>query len=78
MKKSLQKIVFNIISPDGFPFHLEPVVKQTSDPEKTIREEMEMVKERYKGQGYYSSVRGIISLDDLENNCRLDLIKGTL
>lgn len=78
MKKSLQKIVFNIISPDGFTFHREPVIRKTNDPEKAIREEMELVKERYKGQGYYSSVRGRISLEDLEDHCRLDLIKGTL
>lgn len=67
-------IKFNILSPDGFPFHREPLEAVEPMLVDTARKELEKVKERYKAQGYYSSIKGRIPLEDLEEYCTLDVI----
>ena len=62
-----KKKQFDVISPDGFSIHF-------SDTYNTREEAMNAFfewKKRYEQQGYYSSNKGRIPLDELENHCRI-------
>lgn len=57
---------FDVISPDGFSIHFSDTYKSMEDAEKAF----EVWKKRYEGQGYYSSNRGRIPLNELKDHCR--------
>jgi hypothetical protein len=58
---------FDVISPDGFSIHFSDTYKSV----EAAKEAFENWKKRYEVQGYYSSVRGRIPLDELEHYCRI-------
>ena len=63
----MAKKKFDVLSPDGFSIHF-------SNTYATREEAMNAFfvwKKRYEAQGYYSSNRGRIPLDELENHCRI-------
>ena len=65
-KKKVSK-KWRILSPDGFT--IEFGVDHYTSSEQ-MRESFEKWKQRYEGQGYYSSNEyGRIPLDELENYC---------
>lgn len=58
------KKAYDVISPDGFSIHPTDTYSSMKKAVKAFKE----WKERYKQQGYYSSVKfGRIHLDDLED-----------
>ena len=62
MKKSSTK--YDVLSPDGFSIHPTDTYSSLRKAVKAFKE----WKERFKIQGYYSSVKfGRIHLDDLED-----------
>lgn len=62
-----KKIRFDILSPDGFSIH---PVDTYSSPEAAWAAFDEW-KKRYEMQGYYSSNRWRIPLDELKDHCKL-------
>lgn len=58
---------FNVLSPDGFAIHYE----DTYPTKKAAKEAMMKWIENYRKQGYYSSVRGRIPLEDVPMYCRI-------
>jgi hypothetical protein len=58
---------WDVISPDGISIHHEDTY---DSPEKAIEAFYEW-KKRYEHQGYYSSAKGRICLDDLQSECSL-------
>lgn len=62
---------YNVLSPDGFSIHPE----DTYPSPKAAREAFEIWKQRYEKQGYYSSAKGRISLDELHEYCKIIPIK---
>lgn len=58
---------FDVISPDGFSINFSGTYKSVEDAQKGFKN----WKKRFELQGYYSSVRGRISLDELEQYCRI-------
>ena len=58
---------YNILSPDGFAIRREKTYPTLDD----AKAEFELWKKGYEQQGYYSSNRGRIPLDELEENCTL-------
>jgi hypothetical protein len=63
----MKKKKYDILSPDGFSIHHSDTY---SSPEKAWAAFDEW-KKRYEMQGYYSSNRGRIPLDELKNHCEL-------
>lgn len=61
---------YDILSPDGFGMYRD---KTFATPEKAW-ESFEEWKKRYEQQGYYSSNRGRIPLDELKDHCTLEEI----
>jgi len=57
---------YQILSPDGFTIEFHPSYYTSV---KKAKEAFSKWKERYVVQGYYSSNRGRIPLDELENHC---------
>ena len=57
----------NILSPDGFTISRDEFYINMDK----AREAFETWKDRFQAQGYYSSNKGRISLDDLEECCTL-------
>ncbi len=62
----MEKSKFNVLSPDGFQIDLE----EYENKEKAWKA-FEMWKNRFEMQGYYSSNKGRISLNELKNHCKL-------
>lgn len=62
-----KKKQYDILSPDGFSIH---PVDTYSSPKKAWAA-FDKWKKGYEVQGYYSSNRGRIPLDELKDNCRL-------
>jgi hypothetical protein len=62
----MAKEKWDVISPDGFSISVD---QYYSSKEKAV-EAFEKWKERYKMQGYYSSNRGRIPLNDLILFCK--------
>jgi Ca2+-binding EF-hand superfamily protein len=58
---------YNVLSPDGFPIHFSKTYKTIKEAKNAIQE----WKKRYEFQGYYSSNRGRIDLNELENYCEI-------
>jgi hypothetical protein len=61
---------FRILSPDGFDIRMD----KFSYTEKQVQGELEKFTKRYEMQGYYSSNRGRISLEDIADHCSVVLI----
>lgn len=59
------KTVFDVISPDGFSINMEGVYSTPEAAQAAIPKFVE----RYRSQGYYSSMKGRISLEDLPAHC---------
>jgi hypothetical protein len=59
----LQK--FRILSPDGFDIRMD----KANYTEKQVPKELEDFTKRYERQGYYSSNRGRIPLEDIADYC---------
>ena len=62
-----KKEKFDVISPDGFSIHFSDTY---SSREEAVTAFCEW-KKRYEAQGYYSSNKGRIPLDELENHCQI-------
>jgi hypothetical protein len=62
---------FNIISPDGFPFNMEPFKCSEKDYETELKKQFALIKQRYERQGYYSSNTERIPLDELQDHCTI-------
>lgn len=60
---------YRVLSPDGFDIRRD---KQYDTPEEAVADLQEWMK-GFERQGYYSSVKGQISLDDLEGECKIEL-----
>ncbi len=58
---------FDVLSPDGFSIDR---VKKYKSKASALTALKAWIK-RYELQGYYSSNKGRISLEDLESNCRI-------
>jgi hypothetical protein len=56
---------FRILSPDGFDIRMD---KHTFT-KKQVPQELENFVKRYERQGYYSSNRGRIDLEDIADYC---------
>jgi hypothetical protein len=63
---------FDVLSPDGFSIHPIDVYDTPEDAKLAIAEWIK----RYEKQGYYSSVKGRIPLDELESWCKLKFIEN--
>lgn len=58
---------YDVISPDGFSIHFSDTYKSVEEAEEAF----EVWKKRFEMQGYYSSNRGRIPLDELKEHCRI-------
>jgi len=58
---------YQIISPDGFPIGYGETYKTKEEAEQAF----DTWKQRYTQQGYYSSNKGRIPLDELRYHCEL-------
>jgi hypothetical protein len=56
---------FRILSPDGFDIRMD----KANYTEKQVPQELENFAKRYERQGYYSSNRGRIPLEDIADYC---------
>ena len=63
----MAKKKYDILSPDGFSIHHSDTY---SSPEAAWKA-FDKWKKRYEMQGYYSSNRGRIPLDELKDHCKL-------
>jgi len=60
-----------IISPDGFPIHMEEYIEDNE-----VLNYFTKWKKRYERQGYYSSVKyGRIPLEELDDYCIVEKIR---
>jgi hypothetical protein len=64
--------LYDVISPDGFSIDRVKLYKSEEEAKKAIKD---FVK-RYEHQGYYSSNRGRIPLDELPERCKIVPAKG--
>jgi len=62
---------YEVLSPDGFTIEFD---KPYYTSKEKAFEAFDKWKERYNQQGYYSSNNGRIPLDELENNCKIQII----
>jgi hypothetical protein len=60
--------MYRILSPDGFDIRRD---KTYATPEEAVADLQEWIK-GFERQGYYSSVKGRIPLDELEGACRIE------
>lgn len=58
---------YDVISPDGFSISFTDTYKSV----EKAQEAFENWKKRFEAQGYYSSNRGRIPLDELEEHCTI-------
>ena len=58
---------YDILSPDGFSIHFSDTYLTKEDAMKAFHD----WKKRYEQQGYYSSNKGRIPLDELELHCEM-------
>lgn len=66
--KKAKKI--QILSPDGFTIDFQKSFYKSFDEAMTAFDQW---KQRYEGQGYYSSNEGRIPLNDLINHCQFNI-----
>ena len=67
----MAKTKFDVLSPDGFSIHHSDTYDTREDAMMAFFE----WKKRYEQQGYYSSNRGRIPLDELEQHCQIIEVK---
>ena len=70
--KLLPTQVIRIKSPDGFDIDSQRLLYYSQDEAKAF---FLLWKERFIDQGYYSSVKGKIPLDNLVNHCSFDIVE---
>jgi hypothetical protein len=58
---------FDVISPDGFSIHHSDTYNTKEQAKNALTEWVK----RYEHQGFYSSNRGRIPLDELEQHCEI-------
>jgi len=58
---------FEVFSPDGFAISREETYPSREVAEQKLQEWVK----RYEFQGYYSSNKGIITLDELASRCKI-------
>jgi hypothetical protein len=58
---------FDVYSPDGFAIHREETYPSIEVAQQKLKEWVK----RYEFQGYYSSNKGRIPLDELESCCKI-------
>jgi hypothetical protein len=58
---------FDVYSPDGFAIHREDTYPSREIAEQKLQEWVK----RYEQQGYYSSNKGRITLDELASCCKI-------
>ena len=63
----MAKKQFDVISPDGFSIHHSDTYKTKEEAKKALTEWVK----RYEHQGFYSSNRGRIPLEELELHCEI-------
>jgi len=61
---------FKIISPDGIPIHMAHTIADNK-----VLSTFRKWKKRFEVQGYYSSNKGRIKLDDLDDWCEVIEVK---
>jgi hypothetical protein len=61
------KTRYDVISPDGFSIHHSDTFATKEDAMTAFHD----WKKRFEGQGYYSSNKGRIPLDELEQYCKI-------
>jgi hypothetical protein len=59
--------LFDVYSPDGFAIHREETYPSIEVAQQKLKEWVK----RYEFQGYYSSNKGRIPLDELESCCKI-------
>ena len=74
----MEKVKFNIISPDGFPSWPEPFICDKDKFEEESKAKLQEFLSRFERQGYYSSNNGRIPLDELPNHCQIKLLDNLL
>ena len=62
-----KKKQFDVLSPDGFPIHFSNTYPTKEEAMNAFFE----WKKQYERQGYYSSNKGRIPLDELEIHCEI-------
>lgn len=62
---------WDVLSPDGIAIHPTDTYDSPEQAQEKLREWMK----RYEAQGYYSSNRGRIPLNELESYCTIKKIK---
>lgn len=67
----MKKKRYIILSPDGFTIEREKAYYRTF---KEALDAFIKWKERFRVQGYYSSNRGRIPLNELEQNCTFEIV----
>lgn len=58
---------FRILSPDGFDIRMDKFEYKESE----VKAEIKAFAERYTRQGYYSSNKGRIALNEIADNCEV-------
>lgn len=58
---------YDVLSPDGFSID----ATETYPSIEAAQEALKQWKKRYTAQGYYSSNKGRIPLDELQNHCKI-------
>lgn len=62
-----KKKTFDVLSPDGFSIHHSDTYKSIEEAQTATTNWIK----NYERQGYYSSVRGRIPLDEVASCCRI-------
>jgi hypothetical protein len=68
----MKKDRIQVLSPDGFTIEFD--VYSYPNPKSALNAFNNWAK-RYEGQGYYSSNRGRIPLNELKDNCTFKVVK---
>jgi archaellum component FlaC len=66
-----KKEKYDVISPDGFSISYDGIYKTIQEAKNAFNE----WKKNYERQGYYSSTKGRIPLDELESHCTIIKLK---
>ena len=62
-----KKKKYDVLSPDGFSIHFSDTYRNKEEAKKAF----DKWKKRFETQGYYSSNKGKIPLDELEDHCKI-------
>ena len=71
-------IVYNIISPDGFPISPEPHTIPIEDFAEDSKYQTDLFVKRFQRQGYYSKANGEhIDIADIADECNVLILEQT-